>query len=141
MRQRASREGRCQSPIVARRVRAGKAVDSLCRTVVGAEPRKGACGPHEAYQPVRPDLQAHLLVRDRAAADRGQQASIRRDQGDIGLGVAAVDTQDVRFGHTAMSASTRTNSAPASRSRATIPGSASWVGSGQPWHSTMAPSP
>ena len=62
----------------------------------GPSPASGPGGPDQLDQPVRADLQPHLLVRDRPAADGGEQAPIGADERDVGLGVAAIDTEDVR---------------------------------------------
>ena len=89
------------------------------------------------------DLEGRRLVRDRRAADRPDQRAVGGDEGDVGLGVAAVDCEDRRDRHLAKrsSSSIRTNVAPRSRSPSMIAGRASSVPGGQAWKRTTAPSP
>src|SRR6187551_2227379 len=97
-----------------------------------------------------PGPQADGLVRCRRTADERQQAPVTGDQGDVGLGVPAVDRED-RGRHSVSSNgmptvgssswSTVTNDAPAAERRAVASVTAPAVGSGHEWSSTTAPSP
>ena len=114
-------------------------------------PRAGECvqprGPArlvgQAGEPVRTGRHPDDLVRGGRPANGGEQPAVRADEHEFGLGVPAVDREDghgrrclvthAQLGRagTSSSSSMRTKTAPASRSRATVAGTASRVPRGQ----------
>ena len=102
------RQPRRQRTDVARRIRAREAIDADIGTITATQAARRVCLIDPCNQPLHPGIDADLLVGRRGATDRGQQAAIPVDQGDVGLRVPAVDGQDQRHDN----ASSRTNSPP-----------------------------
>ena len=76
-RQRARGEGRRQAVGIGGRVGSGEAIDRLRGNRVVRAKAGGRSGrPDERDQPVRPGLEPHLLVGDRAATNRGEEPAV-----------------------------------------------------------------
>ena len=121
-------QGRGQASDIGRRVGAGQRVGpDVGRSVVGQPGTRPRLARRARPAVPCPAARPSLLVRGGRAADGGEQATVVGQQGDVGLGVAAVDGQDghrraaarahAQFGAvgTVASSSIRTNRAPPRR--------------------------
>ena len=84
-----------QQALVLRVVRAGERIDALRRKGQRrVQPRRTARLVGERPEAGHPALEPDGLVRDRRAADGGQERSVGRHEREISLGVAAIDGED-----------------------------------------------